>query len=187
MIAPIAPAAAVARTPASTIANPENTVIVTATERFTGSYSLFQSKRGRRASTNRPNTVTNTATDAGTITARTPDNNPTPNAIESRTPPTSTEGIAIARLKSAFAPSTVRADTGAVYMSHRLLPSSETEAAVVEDMPTKNAIIHGRKAAMSAPTLPPIISGGSIPSADAAAAAMLATSTRTYPMHEFIR
>ena len=81
---------------------------------------------------------------------------------------------AMAKLTATFAPSTVAGDTGAVSMSQRAEPSSETDAAVVDEIAQKNA---------SAPTNGAYAGGSkssdSIPVAEPTATATAATSTST--------
>ena len=107
-------------------------------------------------------------------------------AMASSTADTDTAGTATIRLTAAFAPSTVLAGTGAVSMSQRADPSSDIDAAVVDEMAQKNASAQGSSVPMKG-----LNSGGSAssdtrPVMVPTEAAKAATSTNTNPMQEFM-
>ena len=94
-------------------------------------------------------------------------------------PPTATLGSANARLSAAFDASTVRAGTGAVSMIQRADPSSDTEATVVDMMPTQNARPHGTNCPRSGTSSDCSWSSGSAPVFDIARSAAAPTTTST--------
>ena len=92
---------------------------------------------------------------------------------------TTTHGTAMVRLTATFAPSTVADDTGAVSMSQRAGPSSETDAAVVDEMTQKNASAHGSSAPTNGAYAGGSTSSDSMPVAEPVATATAVTNTST--------
>ena len=93
----------------------------------------------------------------------------------------------MARFTAAFDHRTVEAGTGAVSMSQREEPSSDTDAAVVDEMLQKNARPHGSTSPMTGTSSGGSRSSDSAPVSVPAATAIAATSTSTYPMQAFMK
>ena len=93
----------------------------------------------------------------------------------------------MARFTAAFDHRTVEAGTGAVSMSQREEPSSDTDAAVVDEMLQKKARPHGSTSPMTGTSSGGSRSSDSAPVSVPAATAIAAISTSTYPMQAFMK
>ena len=149
----------------------------TGTPRFTGSYTLVQSYFGLRASSASPRHAASMLAASGTANSAATDRASSGSDTAMSTADTARHCTAMAKLTATFAPSTVAGDTGAVSMSQRAEPSSETDAAVVDEIAQKNASAHGSSAPTNGAYAGGSKSSDSIPVAEPTATATAATST----------